>query len=67
MHDMRSGEVVCAGSCMISMCAYLEVLVTGKEVWQVHRLVGTPLRDHYNATNLLDLRVIRWTHTIQVT
>ncbi len=38
----------------------------GEEVGQVYRLVGPPLRDHHHTPNLLHLRIVRRTHTVQV-
>ena len=45
---------------------YLEVLVGGELVRQVYGLMGAPLWYHHNAVYLLDLRVVRWGHSIQV-
>ena len=41
--------------------------MVGQEIRQVHHLVSAPLRDHHNATNLLDLWVVWWAHSIQIT
>mmetsp|Transcript_39072 Transcript_39072/g.85881 ORF Transcript_39072/g.85881 Transcript_39072/m.85881 type:complete len:419 (+) Transcript_39072:398-1654(+) len=44
----------------------LEVLVVRQHARQVHRLVRAPLRDHDNAADLLDLRVIRRRDAVHV-
>lgn len=42
-------------------CAHLQVVVSGKEVWQVDHLVSSPLRWHHDASDLFHLRIIRRT------
>ena len=45
---------------------YLEILVLGELVGQVHCLVGAPLGRHHNAPDLLHLGVVWGTHPVQV-
>jgi len=37
-----------------------------QDVRQMDHLMCTPLRWHHNAADLFYLRVVRWTHTVQV-
>lgn len=46
--------------------SYFKVLMTGQLIGQVDGLVGSPLRHHNNATDLLHLRVVWWAGAIQV-
>lgn len=46
---------------------YLEVLVLWELVGEMHGLVGSPLRHHHDAADLLHLGVIRGAGAIQVT
>lgn len=51
---------------MTAQVAYFEVLVAGKLVRQVDSLVRAPLWHHDDAADLLHLRVVRWTGSIQI-
>lgn len=45
----------------------IEEIMLGKSRWKINLLVGSPLRWHGNAANFLNLRVVRWAYTVQVT
>lgn len=47
-------------------CAHLQVVVSGKEVWQVDHLVSSPLRWHHYASDLFHLRIIWRTDSKEV-
>lgn len=56
-----------AGPNETSLCrgaSYFKVFMTGQLIGQVDRLVGSPLRHHNNATDLLHLGVVWWTGAI---
>ena len=48
---------------------WLHILKVGM-LWHLMResniLVGTYLRHQHNAANFLDIRIIRWTHSVEI-
>ena len=42
------------------------MIVSWQDVRHMHHLMRAPLRWHHNTTNLFHLRIVRWTHSVQV-